>query len=243
MLTTSLTYLDSLIHILLPRACLVCRTTTRMRHHLCEACANELPILSHSCRKCAQFLRGSERHHLICGMCLANPPPYDKVYALFPYQPPVPRLVAGLKFEEQLSHAHFFSYQLVYKINHLWYRDHSLPSLIIPMPLHTTRLRERGFNQAVEIAHPIGKALKIPLDHAVSRQKATLPQTTLTAKRRKRNVSKAFASTRRYDGLHVAIVDDVMTTGQTVTALARLIRRLGAKQVDVWCCARCDSRP
>lgn len=217
--------------------------TTQESHHLCQPCAKELPILSHSCRKCAQYLHASERDHLLCGQCLTDPPAYDKVYALFPYQTPLPRLVAGLKFEDQFSHARFFSNMMIPAIQRRWYARCTLPDLILPMPLHATRLKERGFNQAVEIATPIARSLKIILDHGVRRNKNTLPQSTLAASERRRNIANAFTTQQRYDGQHVAIVDDVMTTGHTVNALSRLLKRQGAARIDVWCCARCDSRP
>ncbi len=243
MFCKSLIRFDSLINILLPRACLLCRRLTHEPHHLCAPCANELPILSHSCGKCAQFLHASERSQLICGQCLKQPPPYAKVFALFPYQPPLPRLVAGLKFEEQFSHGQFFSWMMIDAARHKWYADQRLPDLLLPMPLHRKRLQERGFNQALEIAKPVARKLKIPIDQGVIRSKATLPQSTLPASERRQNLAKAFCTERSYAGLHVAVIDDVMTTGHTVTAMAKLLIRHGARRVDIWCCARCDSRP
>lgn len=238
MLLSSLIRFDTLMQLLLPRACLLCRAVTREPHHLCSPCARELPILSHSCQKCAQFLHASERRQLICGQCLTDPPPYDIAHALFPYQPPVPRLIAGLKFEEQFTYAVFFSHMLGQAVRTLWYQEKPLPDLILPVPLHVSRLRERGYNQAAEIAKPAAKLLKIPIDHGVTRTKPTQPQSTLPASERGRNLARAFHTTSSYAGLHVAIVDDVMTTGHTVTAVAELLKQHGAKRVDVWCCAR-----
>lgn len=238
MLLSSLIRFDKLIEILLPRACLLCRATTREPHHLCSPCARELPILSHSCQKCAQFLHASERRQLICGQCLTDPPPYDIAHALFPYQPPLPRLIAGLKFEEQFTHAVFFSQMLRQTVQTSWYQDTPLPDLILPVPLHASRLRERGYNQAAEIAKPVAKSLKISIDHGVTRIKPTQPQSTLPAAERGQNLARAFHTNHSYAGLHVAIVDDVMTTGHTVTAVAALLKQHGAKRVDVWCCAR-----
>jgi len=232
----------SLINILLPRACLLCRTVTHEPHHLCTPCVKELPILSHSCQKCAQFLHSSERRQLICGQCLSDPPPFHTVFALFPYQPPLPKLVAGLKFEQQFSHGEFFSSLMAHAARDQWYSNQSYPDLIVPMPLHQKRLQERGFNQALEIAKPVSRMLNIPIDQAAMRSKATLPQSTLPASERKRNMAKAFTTARSYAGLHVTVIDDVMTTGHTVTALARLLNQCGARRVDIWCCARCDSR-
>ena len=242
MLLTPLICFDALINLLLPRACLLCRTPTREKHHLCQPCLKELPILYQSCRKCAQFLHARDGGSLVCGSCLTKPPPYDQVFALFPYQPPLPRLIAGLKFEEQFSHATLFSNRLVHAVRRQWYTHSQRPDFILPMPLHTNRLRERGYNQALEVARPAAKALSIPLDHSITRCKATLPQHTLPASKRRQNVAKAFIAQRNYHGEHIAIVDDVMTTGQTVAALARLLKRHGARRVDIWCIARCDSQ-
>jgi ComF family protein len=238
----SLISFDSLINILIPRACLLCRTLTHEAHHLCVPCSKELPILSYSCQKCAQFLHASERRQLTCGQCLTNPPPFDIVFALFPYQPPLPKLVAGLKFEEQFSIAGFFSTMLSQTARQCWYANTPLPDLILPMPLHNKRLQERGYNQAAEIAKPAARRLNIPLDEGVLRSKYTLPQSTLPAASRRQNTANAFTARRSYDGVHIAVVDDVMTTGHTVAAISRLLKRCGARRVDIWCCARCDSR-
>ena len=238
----SLIRLDSLFNILIPRACLLCRTPTQEPHHLCRACAKELPILSHSCQKCAQFLPAAERRQLTCGQCQSDPPPYNKVFALFPYQPPLPRLIAGLKFEEQFPIACLFSCLMAEAICGPWYPSTPPPDLILPMPLHSKRLQERGYNQAAIIAKPLAEAVKIPLDHGVIRTKYTRPQSSFPAAERHQNIANAFTATRSYAGAHIAIVDDVMTTGQTVIAVARLLRKHGAKRVDIWCCARCDNR-
>ena len=237
----SLISVDSFFNILLPRACLLCRIPTQEAHHLCPPCAKELPILSHSCQKCAQFLHAAKRRLLTCGLCLTDPPPFDKVFALFPYQPPLPRLVAGLKFEKQLSIARLFSCLMVQAVRTQWYQQTPLPDLILAMPLHAKRLKERGYNQAAEIAKPTAKALKIPLDHGIIRSKYTRPQSTLPAEERRQNTVNAFTATRSYRGQHIAVVDDVMTTGHTVSALASLLKRQGARRVDIWCCARCDT--
>lgn len=235
---TSFIRFDSLINILIPRACLLCRRPTREPHHLCQPCARELPILSHSCRKCAQFLHSSERRQLICGQCLSEPPPYDTVFTLFPYDPPLPKLIAGLKFEHQFSIASLFSHFLAHAVQAQWYIHQKVPDLILPMPLHPRRQRERGYNQAHEAAKPASRMLGIPLDLNLVRIKPTLPQSTLPASKRRQNTANAFAVTRSYAGLHVALFDDVMTTGCTVSAAARVLQKHGAKRVDIWCIAR-----
>jgi ComF family protein len=232
---------DSLLDILIPRACLLCRTLTREKQHLCLPCANELPTLSQTCKKCALILHHSESTQLLCGSCLTDPPPYDQVFALFPYQPPLPRLIGGLKFEEQLSHAQFFSHRMLQAIRRSWYANNRLPDCILPMPLHLLRLQERGYNQAEEVARPIACALKLPIDRSIIRSKATRPQSSLPAKERRRNIANAFTATRHYADEHIAVIDDVMTTGHTVTALAKILKQHGAQRVDIWCIARCDN--
>lgn len=231
----------SFIAKLLPRACLLCRAVTMEPYHLCEPCRNELPILSHSCRKCAQFLHSNTHQQWLCGQCLTEPPPYDQVHAIFPYETPIPRMIAAFKFEEQFSYGGCFGVLLRMKVRE-WYQHQPLPTLIIPVPLHATRLRERGFNQALELAKPAALAYQIPIDHSVIRCKATAAQHLLPKRERTANLVNAFQVARNYSGMHVAIVDDVMTTGQTVSALARVLKLAGACRVDIWAIARSDGR-
>lgn len=224
---------------LLPPLCVLCGCGTGSSASICSGCLQALPSLSHSCQRCAQFLAVGEA--LICGTCLNNPPPHDVVYALSPYQPPVEQLIIQLKFRHKLSIALALGKLLSAKIQTTWYVDRALPQLIIPIPLHPYRLRERGFNQALEIARPIAKACSLPLDsHGVTRIRHTEAQSGLPAAQRKRNIANAFAVHRDYSGLSVAVVDDVITTGSTLAEFCRAIKQNGAKRIDVWCCARRD---
>jgi ComF family protein len=114
-----------------------------------------------------------------------------------------------------------------------------LPGMIIPVPLHGTRLRDRGFNQSRELARYVGKRLGIPLNiQSVSRFKATPPQMGLPAKDRRKNIRGAFAVNGTIEATHVALVDDVVTTGATVGELARVLKLNGVERVDVWAVAR-----
>lgn len=117
--------------------------------------------------------------------------------------------------------------------------NNSMPDLIIPIPLHTSRLRQRGFNQALEIARPISKKLNIPIDtQGICRTKATVAQSSLPAKLRRQNIRQAFTSNRRFDGLKIALLDDVVTTGHTVEECSQLLKQQGAQEIDIWCVAR-----
>jgi ComF family protein len=113
------------------------------------------------------------------------------------------------------------------------------PEVLLPVPLHPARLRERGFNQALELARPLARRFDRPLlIDAVRRIRATPPQTGTDRGARRRNIRNAFALHRPLPWRHVAIVDDVMTTGSTVAELARLLRRNGVERVQVWVAAR-----
>jgi ComF family protein len=116
------------------------------------------------------------------------------------------------------------------------------PDCIVPVPLHPSRLKERGFNQAVELARPVNRRLKIPVRlDLCERVRATEVQSKLDAAERKKNLRDAFAVKRSVDGLHLALLDDVVTTGVTVETLARVLRDSGAKAVTVWSVARASS--
>jgi ComF family protein len=107
--------------------------------------------------------------------------------------------------------------------------------------LHKARYRERGFNQSIEIARTVGKELHIPVDvHSCIRHRDTPHQTQLTAKQRRSNMKNAFSIIKPITARHIAIVDDVMTTGSTVHELATVLKKAGAVQVDVWVCARAN---
>jgi ComF family protein len=191
-----------------------------------------------SCTQCGRFLFG-EIHILKCGYCLTHPPLFDVTHALFPYEWPVSSFIVKLKFQHQIYYAKILGELMAMKIRTTWYTDTRLPDCIIPIPLHPQRLAERGFNQALEIAKPIAKILSIPLHkQGIKRVKPTKAQSGLRAKERSQNMANAFAATRDYKGLKVAILDDVITTGQTVMECSRILKKLGTRQIDIWCCAR-----
>lgn len=209
-------FLKKIYSQLLPFQCVLCKHLTNRKQDLCEACLNELPILTQ---------------------------PRHPIYALFSYEYPITRLLLTLKFNEALLYANILGELFAEKILSEWYLTKPLPDLIIPMPLHKNRLKERGFNQAVEIGRPIAKALKIPLGMDLcSRIKSTAPQATLYAGDRKQNMRNAFAVDHKTRiPLNCVILDDVITTGFTVSALAEELIKAGANQVDIWCIARAKS--
>jgi ComF family protein len=233
-----LNFLKQFVAWALPHVCIFCKTISDRKQDLCQACLRELPILSAGCIRCAIPLSAAE-HALQCGQCLQHTPPFDRTHALFLYQPPITKLILDLKFQQALIHARLLGELLAEKILHDWYQTKSLPSAIIPVPLHRERLKERGFNQALEIARPIAKALHLPmLVHGFIRKKHTIAQAKLPANQRRQNIRGAFVIEHDLKDQHVAVLDDVITTGNTIHEFCQMLKKQGARKIDVWCCAR-----
>lgn len=216
---------------LLPaQPCLLCGALNR-DGLCCKACDNELPRLSAvHCPSCALPTPTGE----VCGRCLQHPPAFDHAVAAFSYSFPIDQLIKALKFHERLILIDFLADELASRIT-------IKPDCLIAIPLHPTRLRERGFNQSQLLAARISKRLGIPLlTEACQRVRDTPPQSSLPWKERDKNMRGAFAVSSSPDFVdsHVAIVDDVMTTGASLGELARTLKKAGAREVSVWVVAR-----
>jgi len=231
-------YLKKLSQWWLPHTCILCGNLTHSLQDLCSACKLDLPILTQSCQRCANVLT-TNINGLICGQCIHQPPPFDYTHSLFLYQPPVTHLIRQLKFSQKLLHARLLGELLAEKICSEWYQNKSLPTVIIPIPLHPKRLQTRGFNQALEIARPIAKQLKLPIiTRGFSRIKPTLAQATLPSTERRKNIRQAFAINYKVENQAIAVIDDIVTTGNTIREFCSLLKKNGAARIDVWCCAR-----
>ncbi|GAB4349689.1 MAG: ComF family protein [Immundisolibacter sp.] len=224
--------IDALLTFLLPPQCLLCGAGGQRRLPLCEACHADLPWLGHACPRCAQPLPVDR----VCGRCLRRVPPQHAAHAAFHYAPPLDRLVLGLKFGRRLGLARLTGALLAEAAdNGRWPR----PQLLLPVPLHDARLRQRGYDQAQVLAREVGRRLGIPVDwHGCRRVRATVPQSGLDRTARQRNLRGAFDVSPPPALEHVAIVDDVMTTGATVGAMATALKRAGVARVDVWALCR-----
>jgi ComF family protein len=197
-----------------------------------------------ACVRCAlplpeAVLAGGGQHDEggpLCGGCRRRPPPFERAQAAFRYEQPLPALVGGFKFRGRLNTLRLSGLLLA---ECLARSGGERPAGIVPVPLHRERLRERGYDQALELARIVGRRLDLPLlAHCCERVRATPPQTALEARERKTSLRGAFQTTARLDGLHVAVLDDVITTGSTVGEVARVLLKAGAARVDVWCLAR-----
>lgn len=219
---------------LFPPTCVICGNRGFQGRDLCPDCHRRLPVNRPCCSRCGNPLAEAVGFAL-CGRCLSKPPPFDRVWAPYRYDGAVRHVIGALKFEGRYAYARLLG-DLLADFVHC---HAELPGAILPVPLHPVRYRQRGFNQSVEIARHVAKALRVPLDLAgCVRRRDTPPQHRLSARERLKNVRAAFALSRPPAASHIAIVDDVMTTGSTVRALAKLLKKAGAEKVDVWVCAR-----
>ncbi|MDA3915060.1 ComF family protein [Oleiagrimonas sp.] len=218
-----------LCHLLPPR-CLLCGAPGE-KLDLCAACRDEIPLNTICCGSCALPLDVAAAQ---CGACLVRAPRWDSAWAPFRYGWPLDRLESRYKFSGHLAAGRV--------LGRLW-AAHPLPArpdLIVPVPLHHGRLRQRGYNQSLELARVLARAHGLDLRHDLLRRvRPTTQQTRLSAVQRRRNVRGAFQLAHG-DGLprHVAVIDDVMTTGATLNECARVLKRGGVEQVDVWALAR-----
>lgn len=220
-----------------PGRCLACAGAGPPGRDLCEACFAALPWNRRACAQCAIPLPAVADHGApqTCGACLGKPPPVQTTHAAFVYEAPLDRLVPRLKFHRDLAAGRLLSQLMAQGL-----ADAARPQALLPVPLHRARLRARGYDQALELAKPLARALRLPLlPGALLRVRATAPQSELDATHRARNLRGAFAVVpdARLPA-HIALVDDVMTTGATLYAAAIALRRAGVARVDAWVCAR-----
>jgi len=204
----------------------VCCGAPASADSFCKACREDLPRLGAAfCRQCAQPLSSPG----LCGRCLAHPPRYDRVHAACRYAFPLDGLIQQAKYSGRL---------------HLLRGLASLlagcapadADVIVPMPLSAARLRERGYNQALELARLAAMALDAPVDAtACIKLRDTAPE-------RRRNIRGAFVTLAELRGKHVVVVDDVLTTGSTLDELAGSLKKAGAASVCGWVVARTAAR-
>ncbi len=227
-------WLNNSLSFLYPPFCQLCGDTTVSDTGLCDHCLADLPTVTHTCQRCALPLEGQRIHAGICGSCLTDPPPFHRSISPFHYKPPVTRLIAQLKYQRQLNLVPLLSRALASLID----LQHHPVDALLPVPLHNRKLRQRGFNQALELARPLARQFGIPVLSHVERHRATPSQLALHASERRNNVRGAFRLRHSVDYRRIAIIDDVMTTGSTAGEIARLLVEDGVEHIQVWCIAR-----
>jgi len=211
--------------------CVSCGCFADRNDGICRHCAEEMPRLGPACQACALPLPiGS----VFCGRCARGRLPVTRSHCLFEYQAPIDQLIGRFKFRADLTVGHYLARWLAQELDIA-----DRPEAILPVPLHQRRLRQRGFNQALELIKPLAQQRDIPIRlDLVKRQLDTPDQIGLSALQRRRNMRQAFACTTSCLPRHVALFDDVVTTGATVLTLARCLRAAGVERVDVWALAR-----
>lgn len=214
---------------LLPGSCLLCAEDAH-GSPLCQGCLQDLPWLQGPhCPRCALPTTHGEQ----CGACLVHPPAFTATQALFHYEFPVDRLIQAFKYGHRLSLAPWLAAQLAAQLAPARY------DCIMPLPLHPSRLAERGFNQAAEISRRLARHWHIRHDlHSLVRERATQAQAGLDREERRENVRHAFACQRNMQGLRILLVDDVMTSGATLDAAARALMQGGAAHIEIAVVAR-----
>lgn len=212
-----------------PQQCLLC-TAAVVATPVCKDCYLHLPWLAQAhCPQCALPTATGN----VCGACLSHPPRFDSVCAAFAYVWPLAPLIHQYKYAGNLVLAQFFGRVLAQSA-----AKHQV-DLLIPMPLAPTRLRSRGFNQALEVARVLSKLTGVALAaNACRRVRDSTPQAMLPWNERVRNIRGAFVCDADLRGKRVAVVDDVMTTGATLNELARNLRQAGAAEIQGWVVAR-----
>jgi ComF family protein len=220
--------------VLWPARCLACGEAGSGGLDLCRPCRATLPWNRRACGRCAIPLPAGDGG-ATCGRCLRRPPPLDQVRSACLYGAPLDRWLPRFKFHHDLAAGRLLAQLLTEAC-----ADAPRPQALVPVPLHRARLRRRGYDQALELAKPLARALDLPLQsRLLQRVRPTVPQSELSAAARRRNLRDAFAvDVVAALPAHVVLVDDVMTTGATLHAAARALRRAGVARVDAWVCAR-----
>lgn len=225
-------FLERWLGPLLPACCLLCGDKLA-DGRICRPCRDDLPAPAHPCPRCALPLDAPAAS---CGACLSRPPPWNRCITPLLYRLPASSLLAGFKYQRRLAAGRLLADLLLERLR----REGTGPAeLLLPVPMHWRRRLRRGFNQTELIADQLGAALGLPVAmRGLQRSRPTSPQQALNAAARARNLRGAFTLTMPVVGRHLALIDDVVTTGATATELCRLLQRSGAASVQLWALAR-----
>jgi ComF family protein len=239
------TILDSFLNLIFPDECFICAAPLARRRDcgICASCwgkAVALRIQSGICSSCGLPMHGFEKESGgLCGSCILKPPPFAGARSFGYYTAELARLVQGLKFDGRRNLAGLLSPLLAEAFYEGWSREDV--DLVVPVPLHPRRKRDRGYNQAEILARSLAHLIAVPFsNHALIRTRPTLPQVGLTDSERSENVRRAFRSANlpQISKRRILLIDDVMTTGATVASAARTLLEQGALRVSVLTVAR-----
>jgi ComF family protein len=228
-------WLRSLLKQIYPQSCLLCGDAADHATRFCDSCYSTLPFNHHACPQCALPLPPEAAAESRCGACINKRLPYTACLTALRYEPPSNQLITQLKFRHHLDLIAPLAQLIIDRLGDM----KNPPELLLPVPLHQQRMRERGFNQAVELARVVAKHYGIPLDcRMVKRTRNTEAQSNLSERLRRNNLRHAFRVSGSLQGRRVAILDDVVTTGSTINEMSKTLRRSGAAEITVWAVAR-----
>ena len=222
----------------LEQSCLFCNEKCHDKNaRLCDGCSFDLPWNHHCCRQCALPL-GTLSNEYSCADCLSNSPSFGKTIASFKYEFPIRQAIHLFKYQSKRYVLHTLSPALIETIKE-HYTEATLPEVLIPAPMDKAKRKQRHYNHALLLARDIGKRIRIPVEaKTLLKTKNTTSQTGLNKRQRIRNLKGAFDIVKPVSYRHVALIDDVMTTGATAESMAKMLLDAGVERVDIWCIAR-----
>ncbi len=221
---------QKLCQLLNPALCLTCGVPVTAEQFICQHCIEALQTVPNPCSSCGLTNNTSDS---ICPSCRFQPPRWDNMIAPLIYSDNTRKIIQDLKFNDQLHHANAL-------LTHIYpfFRGHPV-DILLPVPLHQSRLLDRGYNQAEEIATILSGLLDIPVDrNSLKRIRATESQSGLSLNKRQQNILKAFQYTAVQAYQSVAIIDDIVTTGSTVSEICKVLKRAGISHIEIWSLSR-----
>ena len=219
---------------LFPDTCYSCAEELQQESSsFCTDCLASLPYLDEACHRCGEPLFHGDS---ACGKCISRQPTFDQCFCPFIYEDPIKKKIQELKFSDYPKNLAMIADLFLQELDA---KKIAIPEAVISVPMHPKKLRGRGFNQSYELAKAIAKRLDIPLlyDH-IQKSKDTPKQTSQTFKQRRKNLFKSFRAVKKIEHQHVAIVDDVVTTGATAEEISKILKKNGVDYIQVWGIAR-----
>ncbi len=236
-----MSFLQKIIDILLPPRCLKCGEIVSENNGLCPKCFNEINFISEPyCQKCGRpFAEVKKGQKMLCGGCARNSrSPFRFIRSALVYDEASKGMILALKFADRTENAGALAKWMFLAGKDLWKND---AEILIPVPLHYTRLIKRRYNQSSLLAKELGKLNGLPVDNfTLAKKRKTRPQVEFSGKERVKNVKGAFSvqNPENIKGKHVVLIDDVLTTGSTLKECALALKAAGAKSVDALTVAR-----